>query len=276
MKYATNDIFNQFIEIRQKQAAIWEEQQMLETRILCQFLPPHFDALERFISPVKSISLNNEQRNIRLKNERLKIIQEAKRKWLRLTIMDHEMKLQDYDVEYQQVLQQFKSNVPVNAQETHNTTLHEINHCMMQHTNRLKQDIAKRMLGYQRRLQRNHRRSSRAKNLIGVSPEPYLDLKSNPFSVDEWNYLKLGPSFIRLNQSAIRPQQQQQIELQHEHDGIFSRIQDYLVQFYQIPRTASIFQEYSHQLLNYLYQSYSAPVPYKDRILAQQQAQIVT
>ena len=79
-----------------------------------------------------------------------------------------------------------------------------------------------------------------------------------------------------MNQSTLRPEQQQQIELQHEHDGIFNRVQDYLVQFYQIPRTASIFQEYSHQLLNYFYQSYSAPVSYKDRTLAQQQAQIVT
>ena len=192
MKYSTNDIFNQFIEIRQKQAAIWEEQQMLETRILCQFLPPHFDALERFISPVKPVSLNDEQRNIRLKNERLKVIQEAKRKWLHAIMMDREMKLQDYDSQYQHILQQFKSNVPINAQETHNATLNEINRCMMQHTNRLKQDIAKRMFGYQRRIQRNHRRSSGAKNMIGVSPEPYLDLKVNPFNAQEWNYLKLG------------------------------------------------------------------------------------
>ena len=90
------------------------------------------------------------------------------------------------------MLQQFKCYVPVNAQDTQNTILNAINHCMMQHTNRLKQDIAKRMLGYQRRIQRNRRRSSGAKNMIGVSPEPYLDLKVNPFNAQEWNYLKLG------------------------------------------------------------------------------------
>jgi hypothetical protein len=49
MRYPTSNIPNQLLSIRQKQAEIWEEQLMLEMRILCQFLSPNFDDLERFI-----------------------------------------------------------------------------------------------------------------------------------------------------------------------------------------------------------------------------------
>jgi len=90
-RYPTSNIPNQLLGIRQKQAEIWEEQLMLEMRILCQFLSPNFDDLERFISPVMPISMNNEQRNIRLKNERLRIIQEAKRQWLHLFMTAYEI-----------------------------------------------------------------------------------------------------------------------------------------------------------------------------------------
>ncbi|CAF5084128.1 unnamed protein product, partial [Rotaria magnacalcarata] len=38
----------------------------------------------------------------------------------------------------------------------------------------------------------NRQRSSSTKNVIGVSPEPYLDLISNPFDKRQWNYLSLG------------------------------------------------------------------------------------
>ncbi|CAF1518408.1 unnamed protein product, partial [Adineta steineri] len=51
--------------------------------------------------------------------------------------------------------------------------------------------------------------------------------------------------------------------------------QDNLIQLYHIPRTHSIFQEYSHQLLDYFHHSCYTPLSYKDRIQAQEQAQIV-
>jgi len=168
MRYPTSNILNQLLGIRQKQAEIWEELLMLEMRILCQFLSPNFDDLERFISPVMPISMNNEQRNIRLKNERLRIIQEAKRQWLHLFMTTYEIKLQEYDLQYEQVLEELKSFVYVHSQETHVDIWNEINQCILSYTKQLKQDISRRISGLQRTLQRNHRRSSVGKKMIGV------------------------------------------------------------------------------------------------------------
>ena len=40
---------------------------------------------------------------------------------------------------------------------------------------------------------------SELKNMIGVSPEPYLDHISNPFNKRQWNYLSLGKTnFLEL------------------------------------------------------------------------------
>ncbi|CAF1676916.1 unnamed protein product, partial [Rotaria magnacalcarata] len=56
--------------------------------------------------------------------------------------------------------------------------------------------------------------------------EPYLDLISNPFNKRQWNYLSLGPSYIRLNQSAIRPKCQQEAEIKNQHKDIYSKVEN--------------------------------------------------
>ena len=85
----------------------------------------------------------------------------------------------------------------------------------------------------------------------------------------------LGSSFIRLNQSAIRPKIQQEILIKNEHQGIFDKVQSRLMAPpYQIPRTNSIFKQYSSRLLDHFNQSYFAPIPYKDQLLAHEQAHI--
>ena len=185
-------ILDQLITIRQRQVEVWEEQLMLEMRIICQFLPPNFDHLENFISPIMPITMNNEQRNIRLKNERLQIIQEAKRQWLHLFLTSYEVKLQEYDCQYQQILEELTSVASTVTYTANGNIVNDINRYMTYRTSQLKQDILNRMTLYRRKLRRNRQRSSVAKNRIGVSPEPYLDLMSNPFTTREWNYLKLG------------------------------------------------------------------------------------
>ncbi|CAF4038986.1 unnamed protein product [Adineta steineri] len=269
-------IVDQLITIREKQAEVYEEQLMLEVRILCQFLPENFNLLQNFISPFDSVSLNNEQKSIQLKNERIKIIKEAKRKWLHLYLWAHETKLQEYDLQYQEVLKQLETILSNNNINTDGVNLfNNINQYMSYRTNRMKQDITNKIPSFRGKLLRNRQRSSLTKNMISVSPEPYLDLVSNPFTPPEWHHLMLGPSCIRLNQSALRPRKQQEIQIKNEHHDILTKVQDNLIQLYHIPRTHSIFQEYSHQLLDYFHHSYYTPLSYKDRIQAQEQAQIV-
>ena len=78
-----------------------------------------------------------------------------------------------------------------------------------------------------------------------------------------------------MNQSALRPRKQQEIEIKNEHKDIFTKVQNNLVEHHHVPRTHPIFQEYSNQLLSYMQQSYFAPIPYKDQIQAKEQAHMV-
>ena len=78
-----------------------------------------------------------------------------------------------------------------------------------------------------------------------------------------------------MNQTATRPRIQQEAALKKEHQAIFARVQTHLVERpHQIPRTNPILKEYSTRLLDHLAHSYSNSIPYKDQILARQQAHI--
>ncbi|CAM4931088.1 unnamed protein product, partial [Rotaria socialis] len=122
----------------------------------------------------------------------------------------------------------------------------------------------------------NRQRSSSTKNVIGVSPEPYLDLISNPFDKRQWNYLSFGPSYIRVNQSAIRPKCQQETEIKNQHKDIYSKVENNLTGYpHLIPRNNTIFKQYSDHLLDYLNQSYFTPLSYKDQLISHEQAQIL-
>ena len=85
---------DKLITIRQQQGEIWKDYMLLEMRILCKFLPQNFDQLENFIGSINYLPLNNNQKSIQIKNNRYKIIQEAKRNWLNLffNVYEHNYK----------------------------------------------------------------------------------------------------------------------------------------------------------------------------------------
>ena len=85
----------------------------------------------------------------------------------------------------------------------------------------------------------------------------------------------VGPSFIRLNQSALRSRKQQQIAIKNEHTDIYQKVELNLIRKQNIPMTASVFKQYSNQLLTHLHNSYFTPIPYNDHIQANEQARIV-
>ena len=85
-----------------------------------------------------------------------------------------------------------------------------------------------------------------------------------------------GPSCIRLNQSAIRPQHQQDTQIKADHHDIYHKVQNHLVEYpHCIPRTTPIFKQYSDQLLDYLNQCYSTPLSYKDQLQTLEQANVL-
>jgi hypothetical protein len=86
----------------------------------------------------------------------------------------------------------------------------------------------------------------------------------------------LGPFCIRLNQSAIRPECQQESKIKDEHEDISKKVEKYLVEHYpSMRRTNPIFTEYSNHIRDYLNHCYSTPLSYKDQLPALEQAQIM-
>jgi hypothetical protein len=80
----------------------------------------------------------------------------------------------------------------------------------------------------------------------------------------------------RLNQSAIRPRKQQEIEINNEYKDISTKVLNHLIEHHYIPRTQPIFKGYSKHLLHYLNHYYCAPLSYKDRVQALEQLQTAT
>ena len=185
-----NEYINRLITIREKQAEIWKEQLMLEIRIHCKFLPENFNHLEDFISSIDYLPLNNNAKAIEIKNKRSKIIQEAKRHWLNYFLNIYEIKIQEYEQQYQNECIQLESLFSNNNTMINDTTmLNKTKEYINNRINRLKKNIYDKMASFRRIILQNRQRSSSTKNFIGVSPQPYLDLISNPFNKRQWNYL---------------------------------------------------------------------------------------
>jgi hypothetical protein len=110
--------------------------------------------------------------------------------------------------------------------------------------------------------------------MIGVSPRPYLSLNFNPFTIFEWNYLSLGPSYIRLNQSALCSPKQQEKDINKQYEDIYDKTKRNLTRKERIPLTAPILKQYSNQLHDDLEESYFTPIPYKDYVEANKQAKL--
>ncbi|CAF2065837.1 unnamed protein product [Rotaria magnacalcarata] len=212
-----NQYINRLMSIREKQATIYEELLMLEMRVLYKFLPKNFDQLERFIAPMIYLPLNNDQKMIEVRNKRYKTIQEAKRIWLNVFLKSCEVQLQEYDQQYENEFLQLQSHLHDNVNMNGSCVYEQIQQHMNYQTNKLKQQVSIKIQSLRGILIRNRRRSSSAKNTVGVWPEPYLDLLKNVFNRHEWNYLSFGPSCIRINQSAIRPRHQQDIAIQNDY-----------------------------------------------------------
>ena len=185
------------IDIRRKQSEIWEELLRFETRILYKLLPLELNQVESYIAPnISPPTLNNPSAAIQLKNKRYQIIQEAKRQWLDVSLNAYQLQLEEYEQEYETEFSQFQAHLSTVTTTVTNTdrscVLEDIHHYVTHQTGKFKQDIYRRLSGYQRNLVQRRHHSRTAKETVGVSPEPHLDLLSNPFTQREWDYLSLG------------------------------------------------------------------------------------
>ncbi|CAF4299908.1 unnamed protein product, partial [Rotaria sordida] len=162
-------------------------------------------------------------------------IKEAKRIWLNIALRAYEITIQEYDHQYRSICFELKSRLLNDTTVNGGVIFNHFNEYMTSQKTKLKNDIRNNVASYRYMLLQNRQRSVSSKNTIRVSPEPYLDLLTNPFNENEWNHLSLGPSFIRLNESAIRPVEQQEAEIKNEHKEITEKVHSHLIQKHSIP-----------------------------------------
>ncbi|CAF1513675.1 unnamed protein product [Adineta ricciae] len=277
-----NEFLQQAMIIRQQELKIWEEILMFEIRISCKFLPLNFYQMETFIVPLSYIPVIKEQKVIEFNNKQYKIIQEGKRNWLDIFLHTYEIKLQQYEQQYENIFQQFQgpqqlSTGQITTMDDSSDLMNKTQEYINNQTNKLKEDISQKMAFFRRKLLTYRQSSSTSKDTVGVSPESYLALYENPFNTCQWNQLSLGPSFIRLNQTACRPQDQQKIEIENQYKDITQKVRKHLTSYpHLVPFTSPYFKQYEHHLRIYLNHCYFAPVPYKDQMQSLEQLHIAT
>ena len=192
LSFLKPEFVHQLVTIRQEQAVVWEDLLQLEMRVLCRLLPHSFDHLHDFISPINYSPSTTQRKAVQLQNGYYKMIQEAKRQWLHICLTAYEIKLQEYDQRYQDTLSQLQSALFDYTNVYDASLLEDINGYMTSQIIQLKQGISDRMSVFRGRLLRRRHVSAATKHTIGVSPEPYLDLLSHPFTTLEWQHLSLG------------------------------------------------------------------------------------
>ena len=230
-----------------------------------------------------------------MKNKRQKVIQESKRAWLSVFLNVYEHRIQRYDQQYQYEFRQLESHISngssiTTTTENPTTLIKKIEDYMANHTKELKEKIYREMSTVRQKLLQDRQRASSSKNMIGVSPEPYLDLISNPFNKCQWEHLSLGkldviivgvhrhsftllgPSCTRPNQSATRIRKHQEVELASLYKEIFKKVQCHLSENQHMPLTLPILKRCSEHLFKYLNQCYFAPLSYRDQIQVKEQA----
>ena len=85
----------------------------------------------------------------------------------------------------------------------------------------------------------------------------------------------LGPSSIRPNQSALRPEPQRRIRVQQEHRDLMSKSVSYLYHHCGVPKTASIIKQLSDQVEDRLTVRHMAPLSIYDELRARHELYLV-
>ncbi|CAF5145296.1 unnamed protein product, partial [Rotaria sp. Silwood1] len=219
---------------------------------------------------------------LELKQQKYKIIQEAKRTWLTIYIHGYETKYEEYVHQYQETLKSFElqcSNHPSQSTETtrFQSFLLYINHWI----HRLKQEIYYQTIPIYRRKLIRLRRQWRLnkKKLVSISPRIIMDLIRHPFTRAELAVLSRGPSYIRSNQSALRRSDQRETQVDKELNNIMDKLKKYMSASHdgqpKIAYKALVFKTYAERLRTYLLSRYMTPLPFIDHLRARQELKLI-
>ncbi|CAF4640673.1 unnamed protein product, partial [Rotaria sp. Silwood1] len=87
---------DQLLALQEKQLEVFENFLKLETQVTVEVLPKNFEHLEYFIAPNLYSPMIRDCLALELKQQKYKIIQEAKRTWLTIYIHGYETKYEEY------------------------------------------------------------------------------------------------------------------------------------------------------------------------------------
>jgi predicted DNA-binding protein YlxM (UPF0122 family) len=190
---ARQQAIQQLINLRQQQLEVYEEVIMLNERVLHQFLPPNSDQLEEYIAqnyywpPIADHTLPE------MKTKRRKLLQQIKRTLLNMYMYAYRFKINDYQQQYEQLLDEIEFNfasntIIINEQSLFNT----IKVYMIHRTNRIKQEIYHKIKDFRQIITRRRQRSSTAKKTIDVSSQVTINVLHHTLNDDELAPLSLG------------------------------------------------------------------------------------
>jgi len=190
---AQQQAIQQLINLRQQQLEVYEEVIILNERILHQFLPPNFDQLEEYIAqdyywpPIADHTLPE------MKTKRRKILQKIKRNLLNMYMYAYRFKINDYQQQYEQLLDQIELNFSSNTMIINEQSLfNAIKLYMIHRTNRIKEEIYHKIIDFRQILTHRRQRSSTAKKAISVSPQVTVNVLHHTLHDDELDHLSLG------------------------------------------------------------------------------------
>ena len=90
--------------------------------------------------------------------------------------------------------------------------------------------------------------------------------------------ISLGPTYIRPNQSALRPKKLREKQIDNETKNIMKRLKNYMADIRgrpRMPQTLPLYKLYSDRLQAYLTLRYMTPLPLKDQLRARRELNIV-
>jgi YHS domain-containing protein len=168
---------------------------MLEEGILCKLLPKTFKQvdIDGTLTNPDSIRLVDSAQ-IELINSQKKMIQRAKRTMLQNELQKYETIIQLNERQYKNELRTLEQHF-VRQHGNQTDIMDSLKSYLVHQTEQGLRNVASHATSFRIRSTRHFRRSSTAKNLIGVSPEVIVDVLNIPLNAAELSYLSRGKTY---------------------------------------------------------------------------------
>ncbi|CAF1273836.1 unnamed protein product [Rotaria sp. Silwood1] len=268
-------ILEQIIHVRTAQLQVYEEFMMLEQRILHQFLPPNFDQFEKITAPDIYWPPIADRTLVDIQTKHRTILKRGKRSLLNLFYAAYEYKINEYQVQYKENLNQLGLQFSTTIQINGMSFIDYFKAYMIHRTQTAIGNIFQKLCHFRQIIAQRYQRSSAAKTMVGVLPEVIVDVLHCPYKSEELSHLSLGPNYARPNPSALRQLKHRETQIQHHLKDITEKVKKQLKNYCKREPPVPRMTHYSELVENLLRQHYMAPLSYVDRMRAAREFKLV-